>query len=315
MTAFQSSMPFFIILNAASGRQQPDDTRAVISKVMRDAGREHHLHLVENPADLGSVARVAMESASRVGGAVVVAGGDGTINTVASAVLGSTCPLGILPQGTFNYFGRTHGIPENTVDAARMLLSAIPRPVQVGMVNDRLFLVNASVGLYPRLLEDREGWKRQYGRSRLVALAAALATVLRVRRQMNLRLERDGQIAHWRTPTLFIGNNKLQLQQIGIEEADALDAGFLVAIAPRQVSTISLLWLALRGALGTLGDAKQLRTFPLRELHVTRSGRPARRIKVALDGEILRLDEPLHFQVSPRPLYLPKPAGAEGGAA
>jgi hypothetical protein len=50
-------------------------------------------------------------------------------------------------------------------------------------------------------------------------------------------------------------------------------------------------------------------------LHVTRSGRPARRIKVALDGEILRLDEPLHFQVSPRPLYLPKPAGAEGGAA
>jgi diacylglycerol kinase family enzyme len=241
MTAFQSSMPFFIILNAASGRQQPHATRAIISKVMRDAGRERHLHLVENPAGLGSAALGAVSNASRVGGALATAGDDGTIDTVASAVLGSTWPLGILPQGAFNYFGRTHGIPENTMNAARMLLSATPRPMQVG--------------LYPRLLENREGWKRQYGRSRLVALAAALA------------------------------------------------------------STMSLSWMALRGALGTLGDAKQVPALPLRELDVMRSSRRSRRIKVAVAGEILRLDEPLRFQVSPRPLYLLKPAGAAGGAA
>jgi diacylglycerol kinase family enzyme len=315
MPATHPAMPFFIILNAASGRREVDDTRAIITRMMREAGREHHLRLVENPRDLADIARTAVAQANQAGGAVVVAGGDGTINTVANAVLASACPLGVLPSGTFNYFGRTHGIPENTQDAVRMLLNASPQPVQVGLVNGRLFLVNASLGLYPKLLEDREAWKKQYGRSRLVALWAAIASVARARRQLHLELAKDGQVARWRTPTLFVGNNKLQMEQIGMAEADALDAGFLVAIAPRPVGSMALLWLALRGALGSLGDADNVRSFALRELDVTRSTARSRRIKVAVDGEILQLQEPLRFQVSPQPLYLLKDGELTGGAA
>ena len=314
MPVTQPAMPFFIILNAASGHGEAGDTRAIISRVMREAGREHHLRLVENPADLAGIARTAVAQANQVGGAVVVAGGDGTINTVANAVLESACPLGVLPSGTFNYFGRTHRIPEDTEEAVRMLLTASPRPVQVGLVNDRLFLVNASLGLYPTLLEDREAWKKQYGRSRLVALWAGLVSVVRARRQLRLQLDKDGELIQWRTPTLFVGNNKLQLQQIGMAEADALDAGLLVAIAPRPVGTASLLWLALRGALGSLGDAANVRSFVLRELAVTRSMRRSRSVKVAVDGEVLRLQEPLRFRVSPQPLYLLKNGESTGGA-
>ena len=315
MPVLQPEMPFFIVLNAASGHREPGDTRAVISRVMREAGREHHMRLVENPSDLAHVARAAVAEANHVGGAVVVAGGDGTINTVANAVLASACPLGVLPHGTFNYFGRTHGIPEDPEEAVRMLLSARPHAVQVGMVNDRIFLVNASLGLYPKLLEDREAWKKQYGRSRLVALWAGLVSVVRARRQLRLRLEKDGQVANWRTPMLFVGNNKLQLEQIGMDEAEALDQGFLVAIAPHPVGTLSLLWLALRGALGTLGDAKHVRSFLLRDLEVTQGGRRARSIKVALDGEILKMQEPVRFSISPQPLYLLKSGPLTGSAA
>lgn len=315
MSATYPAMPFFIILNAASGHQEAGDTQAVISRVMQEAGREHHLMLVENPSDLANTANSAVAQANQVGGAVVVAGGDGTINTVANAVLASGCPLGVLPSGTFNYFGRTHGIPEATEDAIRMLLAATPQPVQVGLVNDRPFLVNASLGLYPRLLEDREAWKAQYGRSRLVALWAGLVSVVRARRQLRLQLAKDGEVVHWRTPTLFVGNNKLQLQQIGMAEADALDAGFLAAIAPHAVGSIALLWLALRGALGTLGDAKQVRSFVLRELEVSRSTRSSRTIKVAVDGEVLQLQEPLRFRVSPQPLYLLKTGTLTGSMA
>lgn len=315
MPATDPAMPFFIILNAASGHREAGDTQEIISRVMGEAGREHHLRLVDNPGDLADVARTAVADARQAGGAVVVAGGDGTINTVANAVLASGCPFGVLPSGTFNYFGRTHGIPEDPQDAVRLLLTASPQPVQVGLVNDRLFLVNASLGLYPRLLEDREAWKQQYGRSRMVALWAALVSVAGARRQLRLQLAKDGEVAHWRTPTLFVGNNKLQLQQIGMAEADTLDAGFLVAIAPRPVGTAALLWLALRGALGTLGDAKNVRSFALRELEVRRSTRRSRSIKVAVDGEILQLQEPLRFQVSPQPLYLLKDGASTGGAA
>ena len=312
----QPAMPFFIILNAASGHKEAGDTQAIISRVMREAGREHHLRLVENPVDLADIARAAVAEANKVGGAVVVAGGDGTINTVANAVLASACPLGVLPSGTFNYFGRTHHIPEETQEAVRMLLTARPQPVQVGLVNDRIFLVNASLGLYPTLLEDREAWKKQYGRSRMVAVWAGLASVVRARRQLRLQLDTDGKVTQWRTPTLFVGNNKLQMQQIGMAEADALDEGFLVAIAPRPVGTISLLWLVLRGALGSLGDDTNVRSFAMRELVVTRSiGRNRSRIvKVAVDGEVLQLHEPLRFSVSPQPLYLLKNGESTGGA-
>lgn len=67
-----------------------------------------------------------------------------------------------------NYFGRT-GVSQDTATATRVLLDAAIESVQVGMLNGRLFLVNASLGLYLTLLEDREAYKQRYGRSRMVA--------------------------------------------------------------------------------------------------------------------------------------------------
>ena len=96
--------------------------------------------------------------------------------------------------------------------------------MQVGLVNDRVFLVNASLGLYPQLLEDREAWKRRLGRSRLVALAAALATLLRAHRRLRLASSTAAAPRDVRTPTLFVGNNRLQMEQIGIR-SQAFDEG------------------------------------------------------------------------------------------
>ncbi|HSN80882.1 MAG TPA: diacylglycerol kinase family protein, partial [Rhodoferax sp.] len=73
------------------------------------------------------------------------ADGDGTLNTVAQAAHAVGCAMGVVPQGTFNYFARTHGIPVDPREAVRLLLHAAPQPVQVDGVNDRVFLVNASL--------------------------------------------------------------------------------------------------------------------------------------------------------------------------
>ena len=62
-------------------------------------------------------------------------------------------------------------------EAVGLLLRAAPTPVQVARINDRVFLVNASLGLYPELLEDREAYKARFGRSRWVAFVAACATL------------------------------------------------------------------------------------------------------------------------------------------
>jgi diacylglycerol kinase family enzyme len=111
---------------------------------------------VEDPGRLQDIAAEAVERAQRNSGIVVAAGGDGTLNAVAQIALESDSKFGVIPQGTFNYFGRTHGISSDAAEAARGLLSARVQPVQVGLVNGNVFLVNASLGLYPKSLEDRE---------------------------------------------------------------------------------------------------------------------------------------------------------------
>lgn len=308
--------PFVIVFNIGSGRGDREVARAAVERVIVDAGRRCEFFVVDPPARLPQVARRAVQRAIRLDGIVVAAGGDGTINTVAQAALPSGRPFGVLPQGTFNYFGRTHGIPEEPEAAARALIAAELRPVQIGLVNDRVFLVNASLGLYPRVVEDREAVKRQLGRSRPVALWAGLLTVLRYRRQWVLELEADGLRRVLRTPTLVVGNNELQLRRVGIAEAEALRQGQLAAVALRPVSTLGLIGLMLRGALGRLGEAEQILSFAFSRLTVRpRLPYGFGRMKVAIDGEVLWLDAPLVFRPAPRPLMLMLPPTTEDKAA
>lgn len=295
--------PFFIVLNTGSGRSDARDVQSTIQRILDEAGRRYELMPVDDGRQLPTIAQQAVARAREQGGVVVAAGGDGTLSAVAQVVLGSGLPFGILPQGTFNYFGRTYGIAQDTALATRCLLAARPQAVQVGLVNDRLFLINASLGLYPQLLEDREAYKKRYGRSRVVALWSALMTLARAHRQLSVQLEHQGQTRTLRTPTIVVGNNALQLEQIGIAEADALRQGQLVAMGVRPVGTLALYGLVLRGWLSRLGDADHVFSFGFESLTV-RVGRSRRRIKVALDGEIHWLDTPLTFRVSEHPLQL-----------
>ena len=303
--------PLVVVFNVGAGHGQADEVRATLQAGCAEAGRTLHLLAVQDPRQLGAIARQAVAQAQQCGGIVVAAGGDGTINTVAQAALGSGCAFGVLPQGTFNYFSRTHGIPSETAEALQGLLAGHSQPVQVGLVGERVFLVNASLGLYPQLLEEREDWKRQFGRSRLVAFGAGLATLLRGHRSLRLRVESQGQERELRTPTLFVGNNPLQLQQLGLPEAEAVDAGCLAAIALRPVGLLKMLGLLWRGAFGRLGEADELIHVAPRQLTVRPSRRlgtfGSRRIKVATDGEVTWMRLPLSFRVAPQTLDLLRP--------
>lgn len=308
---------FYVVLNAGSGHSETALRESTIRDGLKDAGRTCHLEIVDDPARLCDIARRMAVLAKENGGVVVAAGGDGTINTVAHEAVRQGCMFGVLPQGTFNYFGRTHGIPEDLTDAVRALLDARVTPVQIGMVNDRIFLVNASVGLYPQLLEAREHDKRQYGRSRMVAIYSALKTALGRYRPLRISMEAEGITRKIRTPTLFIGNNRLQMEQVGMEPLTvAVEEGELAAIAPRSVGKLGMIGLLLRGALGRLGEAENVVAFSFKRLTVKHAAlSPRRRIKVATDGEVTRMRMPLEFRVVEERLLLLKPVPATASGA
>lgn len=303
-----------IVGNECSGHGDGNEFQRVTAAVLDAAGRAHEFLMVA-PERLKQTAAAAVLRARESGGVVIAAGGDGTINTVAQAVLGSGVPFGVLPQGTFNYFGREHGIPEGSEAAAGVFANLTLKPVQVGRVAGRIFLVNASLGLYPQLLEDREAHKKRFGRRRAVALISAVTSLLNRHRQLDLEFESEGATSHLRTLTLFAGNNRLQLERIGIEQAHSgvLERGELVCTVLRPISRLKMLGLILRGALGHLGNAKNVDSFAFRKLTVT--PRRQRRMKLGTDGEVAWAATPLMFEVAAEKLLLitPAPSAAKQG--
>jgi len=305
------SGPFFIVFNDGSGHRDAQEEQQAIGAVLRQTGRAFEFLTRQGSEPMEALARRAVALAQARQGVVVAAGGDGTINAVANAVIGSGCPFGVLPQGTFNYFGRDNAISQDSAQAARVLAGGLLAPTQVGRVNGRIFLVNASVGLYPQILQDREMWKQRLGRSRFVAFLSGMATLLQWRHQLRLQIASASQTAALRTPTLFVGNNRLQLERAGIDEAQAesLAQGQLAAVAVRPIGTRALFGLLLRGLLGRLGEAENIQSFSFQRLTVTPKG--MRRIKVATDGEIVWMRAPLVFDVAPEPLLLLVPGPGE----
>ena len=311
--------PLFIVLNPGSGSGDTDEACAQITQVLRGAGRPHQLRRVDRLHRLDTLVAQAVADAQRAHGVVVAAGGDGTLNAVAQAAHAAGCLFGVIPQGTFNYFAREHGIPTDPGDAAAALLRARPTPVQVGEVNGRIFLVNASLGLYPRSLQDREALKRRWGRHRLVALGAALRTLLRGMHPLRVRLQQRGDGRYpaeeaLRLATVFVGNNRLQLAQLGLAEAGALDDGRLAAVLVRPLPRRSLLWLLIRGAFGALADASGVRHLAFDELTVSPAG-AGRRWRLSTDGELHWMATPIHFRTAARPLWLMLPPAADDDAA
>jgi diacylglycerol kinase family enzyme len=307
--------PLQFVINGASGSADADTKRAAIEAALSAAGRSGNLRF-SRPAELPQAAKQAAAQALASNTAVVAVGGDGTLNTVAQAAHAAGCAMGVVPQGTFNYFARTHGIPSDVTEAVNLLLRAVPTPVQVAAVNDRVFLVNASLGLYPHLLEDREAYKARFGRSRWVALWAAAVTLLRAQRRLRLHIEQGGSARDVRTLTLFVGSNRLQLERLGVEpppqedrpdrpKLNAPQDAHITALMLKPLGTLAMMGLMLRGAMGTLGEAQSVEHFEFKRMVVSPTLVPGRRgVKVAFDGEVARMRAPLNFQVLDKPLYL-----------
>ena len=303
------------VINASAGAHDIRGKCAVIEAALVAHGRQGELRVCQ-PADLQRVATEAAAVAVACGSAVIAVGGDGSLNTVAQAAHAAGCPMGVIPYGTFNYFARTHGIPIDPAVAARWLMAANPYPVQVAAVNERLFLVNASLGVYPELLQDREAYKARFGRSRWVAWLAAIATLLRAQRRLRLHIEMGATVRDVQTLTLFVGNNRLQLEQLGADPADTVAGtpghGSMAALMLRPIGTLAMIRLMLHGAMGRLAEAAGVESFEFHHMVIRPRLAPGRKVElmVAFDGEVARMRAPIDIRVLDQPLYLLQATGA-----
>ena len=178
---------------------------------------------------------------------LIAGGGDGTIAAAASALAGTGTALGILPLGTLNHFARDLGIPVDLNEAAKLIASGKERRVDVGEMNERIFINNSAIGLYPLMVVDRDLQQKRLGRSkRLAMVVASLRTLARFKhRRLTLTVneERTGRID---TPLLFVGNNEYRIDLGAPGRRDSLEDGELCVYVMRKKTRRGLIAASIR---------------------------------------------------------------------
>lgn len=298
-----------IILNPRAGPKAAPDADTLRAAFAR-YGLDARVLALTSQADSQALLDDALAGDVRC---VVAAGGDGTVNTVAQRIAGHphAC-LGILPMGTLNHFARDLGIPTDLEAAVRAIVAGARASVDVGEVNERVFLNNVSIGLYATILAHREHDRNHRHLSKWLAMAKATWTALRDAASFDVAITADGRPERWRTPVLFVGNNDYTLQGPALGQRTRLDEGVLSIYALRPKGRWGLLWLGMRALAGLMSGRKDLDMRGATELMVHAASDP---VTVALDGEVATFETPLRFRIRPRALQVYTSgdnAGAEG---
>jgi diacylglycerol kinase family enzyme len=290
-----------VIVNVGSGGGVRLELRRHLAQAFRALGVDARISFADGGADLVKLARrAARGDAERI----VAGGGDGTLNAVAAAIIAADKALGVLPFGTLNHFAKDLGIPLDLESAVGAIVAGHEIRVDVGEVNGHIFLNNASLGLYPRVVRERERQQR-LGWSKGPAAVWAAFAVLRRHPFLDIRLNVGGQSLTGRTPFLFVGNNEYAMERLTIGSRASLDKGRLSVYATSRLGRWGLLRLALRALAGGLRQERDLLAFATTDLLVeTRRSR----VRMALDGEVIVLRPPLHYAIRPRALRVLAPA-------
>lgn len=290
-----------MILNRGAGRYQ-DETQAQIEKFFRSRGVGARMLVAR---DGGEIARLGAEAARSDAEVIVAAGGDGTIDAVASVLAGSGKILGVLPLGTFNLFAKRLSIPLDLEAALHTAVNGRVAEINVGEVNGRIFTSRSSVGLYPLALRHREEMFRRFGRSRFVALLSGATALVRWGNIMTIRLTTESGEHLFRSRFVFVCNNPEELDYFRLRGRECIEAGNLAIYVPRPLTPGGILRLGFRLLTREAEETEDFDVICARELRLEIE--PAC-VPVSLDGEVEMMDVPLHYRLRKGALRVRVPA-------
>lgn len=291
-------MKVAILMNAKAGALMNGgcETRAQeILAACHAANIEASVHLCEAAQLTALARRLAREGDVD---AVVAAGGDGTVSAVAAGLVGTDIPLGVIPLGTLNHFAKDLGI-KNMKMAIDAIAAGATRRIDVGEVNGRVFINNSSIGLYPEMVEKRERERRHRGRSKWLAMLRAFWQTLMSLPLMHVAIALAGGVTSARTPFVWVGNNEYVIGAREPGRRPRLDAGRLNIYTLRSTSRRKMIVAFLRALLRRRDPELDAKLVERADIIANK-----RRLKVAIDGEVVRMAPPLTYRSRPGALVV-----------
>ena len=299
-----SITPVKIIITAGAGPGDNHKAAERLAAIFKENDIDVDISIAESGAEVDELVRDAARGPYKT---IVAGGGDGTISSVTSAIIDTDKILGVLPLGTLNHFAQDLKIPLELEAAAQTIVDGFTTEVDVAAVNDRIFLNNSSLGLYPIIVRERQ--KRQrLGFGKWPAFFWATIQAFRRYPLLDVRLRVNNELLETKTPFVFVGNNEYAMDLLNIGLRERLDKGVLSIYITHRTGRLRLIVLALRAVFGRLRNDRDFLELRSNEVKIQSAHK---RLRVAFDGEITVMEPPLEYRVLPRALRVIVPAESD----
>ena len=252
--------------------------------------------------DLRELAIQGAEQAEIIG----MAGGDGSQALVAEIASDRGLPYVCIPAGTRNHLALDLGLDrDDVVGALDAFQSPYSRPMDIGFVNDRIFVNNVSLGIYAEIVQSEA-----YRDAKLQTMEEMLPNLLGPRAEpFDLRYHGPNDEEHSSAQLVLVSNNPYTLDRLaGMGSRPRLDTGRLGIVAVDIKGAHQMAELVMLEALGQMNRFSGWHEWSDTEFEILSS----RRVATGIDGEAVTLDPPLRFRIVPGALQVRLPPQSPG---
>jgi YegS/Rv2252/BmrU family lipid kinase len=280
-----------IIINPFAGkRRHAPRVRRLAERLAADLGVALSVKMIEGPGHGSELARAAVSAGAE---RVLCAGGDGTLNAVATGLIGTRVPLGVVPMGSGNGYSRSLGLPQKAEEALWVALTGAPRPMDVGYLNGRPFLGTAGVGFDARVADRFDRSKRRGMIGYLQIILEEIAGA----RTVHVRVSANGQTTEADVLMLVFCNTREFGNGAHISPGSRPDDGVaeLKLVSKPPVGSLPLAFIDLY--TNRADRLRYIRSILTTEAQVVQDGTLAH-----LDGEPVAIGHNVRFRLEPHQL-------------
>jgi diacylglycerol kinase family enzyme len=286
----------------------------LIMNLKSGGGKAERFHLVDECRERGiepivltpgtDLLELAEDAVARGADVIGMAGGDGSQALVASVASRYGIPHVVIPAGTRNHFALDLGLDrDDVVGALDAYSNGVDRTIDLAEVNGRVFVNNASMGVYAKVVQSPE-----YRDAKLRTAAAMLPTIIGPNATpMDLRFALPSGEQSLTSQLILVSNNPYNLHDLrGGGTRARMDAGVLGIMSLMVRGATDMQKLVALESIGQVGQFGGWQEWVAPDFEV-RSAEP---VEIGVDGEALSLQPPLQFRIRPGALTVRLPPGA-----
>lgn len=256
---------------------------------------------IKEPAEIEDTLKNIIQENYEV---VMVAGGDGSIRSAAQFLYNTEVTLAIWPIGTFNHFAKTLNIPEDLEKNLQLIQKHTIRKVDLAEVNDHVFINNASIGLYPKILKVREKYTELFSRNKLFKIFLTIMNVFSPIAVYKIALEINNKQEVYDSLLIFLGNNyySVDLEDFGERDTLAKEELSMYILKCKNKKEFFKILLKVLFRINKVED--YLEQYTIQSCCINANNKS---VDIALDGEIFKMNTPLNFKTQPKALKVIAP--------